>query len=164
MKDKGVSDKRTAPDVKPVQPVGRRQWLLHCSLLACAMPWQAHAGAAEAARAADANPVLKDLPFVKSLTFDVASRYSDYSNFGSTHNSKVSVEWRPDAGTVCGAHGYLRVDSPNERHGRPGPDLSGFKHAEVVARTPVLHNPRDEPRFTKHGGQLVARLARLRDL
>jgi iron complex outermembrane receptor protein len=40
-------------------------------------------------------PVLKDLPFVKSLTVDVATRYSDYSNFGSTHNSKVSVEWRP---------------------------------------------------------------------
>jgi iron complex outermembrane receptor protein len=40
-------------------------------------------------------PVLKDLPFVKSLSFDVATRYSDYSNFGSTHNSKVSVQWRP---------------------------------------------------------------------
>jgi iron complex outermembrane receptor protein len=42
-------------------------------------------------------PVLKDLPFVKSLTFDVATRYSDYSNFGNTHNSKVSLEWRPIA-------------------------------------------------------------------
>jgi len=40
-------------------------------------------------------PVLKDLPFAKSLTFDVATRYSDYSNFGNTHNTKVSVEWRP---------------------------------------------------------------------
>jgi iron complex outermembrane receptor protein len=40
-------------------------------------------------------PVLKDLPFAKSLTFDVATRYSDYSNFGNTHNSKVSVEYRP---------------------------------------------------------------------
>jgi iron complex outermembrane receptor protein len=40
-------------------------------------------------------PVLKNLPGVESLNFDVATRYSDYSNFGSTHNSKVSVEWRP---------------------------------------------------------------------
>jgi iron complex outermembrane receptor protein len=40
-------------------------------------------------------PVLKDMPFAKLLSFDVASRYSDYSNFGSTHNSKVSIQWRP---------------------------------------------------------------------
>jgi iron complex outermembrane receptor protein len=40
-------------------------------------------------------PVLKDVPLVKSLTVDLASRYSKYSNFGSTHNSKVSIEWRP---------------------------------------------------------------------
>jgi iron complex outermembrane receptor protein len=40
-------------------------------------------------------PVLKDVPLVKSLTVDVATRYSKYSNFGSTHNSKVSVEYRP---------------------------------------------------------------------
>jgi iron complex outermembrane receptor protein len=40
-------------------------------------------------------PVLKNVPFAKELSFDLASRYSDYSNFGSTHNSKVSVSWRP---------------------------------------------------------------------
>jgi iron complex outermembrane receptor protein len=40
-------------------------------------------------------PVLKNVPFAKELSFDVASRYSDYSNFGNTHNSKVSISWRP---------------------------------------------------------------------
>jgi iron complex outermembrane receptor protein len=40
-------------------------------------------------------PVLKDMPFAKSLSFDLASRYSQYSNFGNTHNSKVSFQWRP---------------------------------------------------------------------
>jgi iron complex outermembrane receptor protein len=40
-------------------------------------------------------PLLKDLPFVKSLTLDIASRYSDYSNFGNTTNSKASFIWRP---------------------------------------------------------------------
>jgi iron complex outermembrane receptor protein len=40
-------------------------------------------------------PVLKDLPFAKELSFDVASRYSHYSNFGSTTNNKYSFKWKP---------------------------------------------------------------------
>ncbi len=40
-------------------------------------------------------PVLKGLPFVESLSFNVATRYSDYSNFGSTNNSKFSFVYRP---------------------------------------------------------------------
>ena len=40
-------------------------------------------------------PVLKNMPFAELLSFDLASRYSDYSNFGSTHNSKASFMWKP---------------------------------------------------------------------
>lgn len=40
-------------------------------------------------------PLLSDLPFAKSLTLDLASRYSDYDVFGSTTNSKIGLEWRP---------------------------------------------------------------------
>jgi iron complex outermembrane receptor protein len=40
-------------------------------------------------------PLLKDLPFVQHLSADIASRYSDYSNFGNTTNSKVSLMWKP---------------------------------------------------------------------
>jgi len=40
-------------------------------------------------------PLLKNAPFAKSLSLDLATRHSDYSNFGTTNNSKVSVEWRP---------------------------------------------------------------------
>jgi len=40
-------------------------------------------------------PLLKDKPFIKSLVIDLASRYSDYSNFGSTTNNKASFEWKP---------------------------------------------------------------------
>jgi outer membrane receptor protein involved in Fe transport len=40
-------------------------------------------------------PVLKDLPFVHSLNVDVGDRYSKYSNFGSTNNWKVAIEYRP---------------------------------------------------------------------
>jgi len=40
-------------------------------------------------------PVLADMPFAKELTVNVASRYSDYSNFGDTINSKFGLTWRP---------------------------------------------------------------------
>ncbi|MBN8798107.1 MAG: TonB-dependent receptor, partial [Stenotrophomonas nitritireducens] len=40
-------------------------------------------------------PVLADMAFAKELTVNVASRYSDYSNFGGTTNSKFGLTWRP---------------------------------------------------------------------
>jgi iron complex outermembrane receptor protein len=42
-----------------------------------------------------AIPVLKDQPFAKLLSFDLATRHSDYSNFGTANNSKVSFMWKP---------------------------------------------------------------------
>lgn len=38
-------------------------------------------------------PVLKGLPAVKQLDLSLATRQSDYSNFGATNNSKVGVRW-----------------------------------------------------------------------
>ena len=35
------------------------------------------------------------MPVVESLDIDVAVRYSDYSTFGDTTNSKIGVKWRP---------------------------------------------------------------------
>ena len=40
-------------------------------------------------------PILKDVPFIHSLNVDVGDRYSKYSNFGSTNNWKVAIEYRP---------------------------------------------------------------------
>ena len=40
-------------------------------------------------------PVLADVPGAKELTFNVATRYSNYSNFGNTLNSKFQMRWRP---------------------------------------------------------------------
>ena len=40
-------------------------------------------------------PILKDVPFVHSLNIDIGDRYSKYSNFGSTNNWKVAIEYRP---------------------------------------------------------------------
>ncbi|MDR2012588.1 MAG: TonB-dependent receptor [Rhodanobacter sp.] len=40
-------------------------------------------------------PVLKDLPFVRALNVTLGDRYSKYSTFGSTNNTKIALEWRP---------------------------------------------------------------------
>ncbi len=40
-------------------------------------------------------PVLKGMPMAELLSFNIASRYSDYSNFGDTTNSKLSFMWKP---------------------------------------------------------------------
>jgi iron complex outermembrane receptor protein len=40
-------------------------------------------------------PLLKSLPFAQLLSVDLASRHSDYSNFGNTTNSKAGVMWKP---------------------------------------------------------------------
>jgi len=40
-------------------------------------------------------PLLKALPFAELLNLNLATRYSDYSNFGSTTNSKASFMWKP---------------------------------------------------------------------
>ncbi|AVO31583.1 TonB-dependent receptor [Stenotrophomonas maltophilia] len=42
-----------------------------------------------------AVPLLKDLPGAKSLELSAATRRSDYSNFGSTLNSKFGFKWKP---------------------------------------------------------------------
>jgi iron complex outermembrane receptor protein len=40
-------------------------------------------------------PLLKDLPFVDSLSIDLATRHSDYSTYGKTDRSKFSFQYRP---------------------------------------------------------------------
>ncbi|HWJ96341.1 MAG TPA: TonB-dependent receptor, partial [Telluria sp.] len=40
-------------------------------------------------------PVFKGKPMAELLSFDIASRYSDYSSFGNTTNSKISFMWKP---------------------------------------------------------------------
>jgi hypothetical protein len=40
-------------------------------------------------------PVLADLPGAKELTFNGATRFSDYDTFGNTLNSKFGFKWKP---------------------------------------------------------------------
>lgn len=40
-------------------------------------------------------PVLRDVAFAKALNLTIGSRYSKYSTFGDSTNSKIGIEWRP---------------------------------------------------------------------
>lgn len=40
-------------------------------------------------------PILADIPGAQLFEISLASRYSDYSNFGSTTNSKFGMKWKP---------------------------------------------------------------------
>ncbi|MFT3898032.1 MAG: TonB-dependent receptor [Thermomonas sp.] len=40
-------------------------------------------------------PLLKDMPFAKSLNVTLGTRYSDFDLFGNNTSSKLQVEWRP---------------------------------------------------------------------
>ena len=42
-------------------------------------------------------PLLADVPFAERLSVSLGTRYSDYSNFGGTTNSKIGLEWKPFA-------------------------------------------------------------------
>jgi iron complex outermembrane recepter protein len=73
-------------------------------------------------------PVLADLPFAKELSFNVATRYSDYSNFGDTLNSKFSLRWRPMDGLLFRgtyAEGF-RAPSINDLFGGIGGSFESY--------------------------------------
>jgi outer membrane receptor protein involved in Fe transport len=40
-------------------------------------------------------PLLKERPFASALNLTIGDRYSKYSNFGSTNNTKFAIEYRP---------------------------------------------------------------------
>ncbi len=59
------------------------------------------------------------LPFLRKLDIDVAGRYENYNNFGSTTNPKVGVNWSPvDGLTIHGSYGTsFRAPSLSSVHG-----------------------------------------------
>ncbi|MBR0344966.1 MAG: TonB-dependent receptor [Rudaea sp.] len=61
---------------------------------ACANPYSGGYNVKEA-YAEVLVPIVKDVPFAKSLNLVLGDRYSKYSNFGSTNNWKVGVEFKP---------------------------------------------------------------------
>ncbi|MGH6976775.1 MAG: TonB-dependent receptor domain-containing protein, partial [Stellaceae bacterium] len=64
-------------------------------------------------------PLIANAPLVKALNIDVASRYSDYSTFGSTTNSKLGLRWQlNDDLTLRGTYAQgFRAPSIGELYG-----------------------------------------------
>ena len=64
-------------------------------------------------------PLLTDMAFAKQLSVDVASRYSRYSNFGTTTNSKFGLTWKPvDDVLVRGSYSEgFRAPTINDLYG-----------------------------------------------
>ena len=49
-------------------------------------------------------PLLQDVALAEVLEVSIASRYSDYSNFGDTQNPKFGFRWKPFADLLDGAN------------------------------------------------------------
>jgi iron complex outermembrane recepter protein len=73
-------------------------------------------------------PVLRDLPGVRELGINIASRYSHYSNFGSTVNNKYSVRWRPiDDVLIRGTYAEgFRAPTIDDLYGGTGQSFETF--------------------------------------
>jgi len=73
-------------------------------------------------------PVLRDLPGAQELGVNVSSRYSHYSNFGSTTNNKYSFRWRPIEDLLVRgtyAEGF-RAPTLNDLYGGTGQSFESF--------------------------------------
>ena len=73
-------------------------------------------------------PLLRDLPGAQEFGINVASRYSHYSNFGSTTNNKYSFRWRPFADLLVRgtwAAGF-RAPTIGDLYGGPGQSFETF--------------------------------------
>ena len=73
-------------------------------------------------------PILADAPLAKELSVNLASRYSEYSNFGNTTNSKFSLRWRPVEGLLVRgvwSQGF-RAPSINDLYGGIGGTFASY--------------------------------------
>ncbi len=90
-------------------------------------------------------PLLKDVPFVHALNVTLGDRYSKYSDFGSTNNWKIGLEYRPTSdlllrGTVSSV---FRAPTVQDIYGNPfvnGNPLHSDP-CEFTAPTPTTPNP-----------------------
>ena len=73
-------------------------------------------------------PLLRDLPGAQEFGLNIASRYSHYSNFGSTTNNKYSFRYRPFADLLIRgtwAQGF-RAPTIDDLYGGPGESFETF--------------------------------------
>ncbi|MEZ5456087.1 MAG: TonB-dependent receptor [Lysobacteraceae bacterium] len=92
-------------------------------------------------------PLLADLPLVESLEVSLATRYSDYSNFGDTTNSKVGLKWKPIEDLLVRA---------NWSEGFRAPSIAELFQG-VSDSYPQINDPCNQARFANLGAEAQAR-------
>ncbi len=101
-------------------------------------------------------PVLKDMPFARQLSFNVAGRYSDFNTFGNTTNGKFSLTWKPiDDLLVRGnyAQGF-RAPTINDLYGGIGGTFDTYTDPCDSVLGAAASNPAVAARCTQgFGGQ-----------
>ncbi|MEJ1096197.1 MULTISPECIES: TonB-dependent receptor [unclassified Pseudoxanthomonas] len=89
-------------------------------------------------------PILSEMPFAHLLSVSLGSRYSDYSTFGDTTNSKLQVEWRPIEnllfrGTVAEVFRAPRIQDLYAGPQGDAPQLNDICQGYGAAGTPRDH-------------------------
>jgi outer membrane receptor protein involved in Fe transport len=91
-------------------------------------------------------PLMQDMPFARSLTFETAYRFSDYSSIGTTHTYKFAGDWEPIED--------LRIRASYQRAVRAPHVLELFSPQNVI-----LDGTQDPCAGLTAGDPLVARCA-----
>lgn len=90
-------------------------------------------------------PIVKDIPFLHALNLTLGDRYSKYSTFGSTNNTKIALEWRPIEdlllrGTVSEVFRAPTVGNVFQGATSDAPSLTSDP-CDFIAPTPDTPNP-----------------------
>jgi outer membrane receptor protein involved in Fe transport len=88
-------------------------------------------------------PILQDLPGIQSLNVTLGDRYSKFSDFGSTNNAKVSLEWKPinDLLLRGTAAEVFRAPNISEVYGPPSIDYENISVDPCDGYTGAPSNP-----------------------
>ncbi|MEX5746296.1 TonB-dependent receptor plug domain-containing protein [Massilia sp. X63] len=98
-------------------------------------------------------PLLKGVTMAELLNLNLASRYSDYSNFGSTTNSKASFMWKPIKDLLVRgtwAEGF-RAPTLNDTFGGGSQSYDSYLDACDSAFGDAASNPATKARCTAAG-------------
>jgi outer membrane receptor protein involved in Fe transport len=86
-------------------------------------------------------PLLKDMPFVHSLNLTLGDRYSKYSNFGSTNNWKVALEFKPIEDLLLRGTVSRVFRAPSVSDLYAGPTADSATATDVCGPASVASNP-----------------------
>lgn len=88
-------------------------------------------------------PILRDVAFAKTLNVTIGSRYSKYSTFGNSTNSKFGLEWRPlDDVLVRGTIAEVfRAPTISNLFAAPAANAPTFRDPCIGVTSPVGANP-----------------------